>query len=51
VQENPTMVEEDVNLSWVFSIDVDQPYSFAEALNGEDSQHWKKAMDFEFQSL
>jgi hypothetical protein len=22
-----------------------------EALNGEDSEHWKKAMDFEFQSL
>jgi hypothetical protein len=49
VQENPTMVEEDVNLSCVFSID--QPHSFVEAVNGEDSQHWKKAMDFEIQSL
>jgi hypothetical protein len=49
VQENPTMVEEDVNLSCVFSVDVDQPHSFVEALNGEGSQHWKKAMDSEFQ--
>ncbi len=29
-----------------FSIDVDEPHSSVKALNGEDSQHWKKAMDF-----
>jgi hypothetical protein len=31
-----------VNPSCVFSIDVDEPPFFVEALNGEDSQHWKK---------
>jgi hypothetical protein len=25
---------------------VDEPHSFVEILNGENSQHWKKAMDF-----
>jgi hypothetical protein len=47
MQENPT----NVNPSYVFSIDVDEPYFFVEALNGEDSEHWKKAMDSNFQSL
>jgi hypothetical protein len=49
MQKNPTMVEEDMNPSWVFYVDVDEPHSFVEALNGEDSQHWKKAMDSKFQ--
>jgi hypothetical protein len=39
VQENPIMVEEDVNPSCVFSIDVNEPHCFVEALNDEDSQH------------
>jgi hypothetical protein len=39
VQENPIIVEEDVNPSCVSSIDVNEPHSFMEALNGEDSQH------------
>jgi hypothetical protein len=39
VQENPIMVEKDVNPSCVFSIDVNGPHSFVEALNGENSQH------------
>jgi hypothetical protein len=45
------MVEEDVNLSCVISIDVDEHDHFVEALSGEDSQYWKKNMDYEFQSL
>ncbi len=45
------MVEKDVNLSCAFFIDVNEPHYFVEALNGEDSQHWKKAMDFKFQYL
>jgi hypothetical protein len=40
-----------VNLSYVFNVDVDEPHSFGEALNVEESQHWKKAMDSKFQSL
>jgi hypothetical protein len=51
MQKNPTMDEEDVNLACVFLVDVDEPHFFMEALNGEDSQHWKKAMDFKFQFL
>jgi hypothetical protein len=51
MQENPTIVEEDVNPSYVFFVDVDEPHSFVKALNGEVSQHWKKAMDLKFQSL
>jgi hypothetical protein len=39
VQENPMMLEKYVNPSCVFSIDVNEPHSFVEALNGEDSQH------------
>jgi hypothetical protein len=31
-----------------FFVDVDEPHSFVVALNGEDSQYWKKAMDFKF---
>jgi hypothetical protein len=31
------MVEEDVNPSCVFYVDVDESHSFVEALNGEDS--------------
>jgi hypothetical protein len=45
MQKNPTMVEEDVNPSCVFYVDVDELHSFVEALNGEDSLHYKKAMD------
>jgi hypothetical protein len=37
-QENPIMVE-DVNHSFIYSIDVNEPHSFVEVLNGEDSQH------------
>jgi hypothetical protein len=33
VQENPTMVEEDLNPSYVFFVDVDEPHSFVDALN------------------
>jgi hypothetical protein len=33
------MVEEDVNPSYVFFVDVDEPHSFVEALNGENSQY------------
>jgi hypothetical protein len=40
------MVEEDVNPSYVFFTNVDDPYSFVDALNGEDSQHWKKGHGF-----
>jgi hypothetical protein len=29
-------------------VDVNEPHSFMEDLNGEDLQHWIKAMDFEF---
>jgi hypothetical protein len=46
VPKNPIMIEEDVNPS--FFLDVDEPHSFVVALNGEDSQYWKKAMDFKF---
>ncbi len=36
VQENPIMVEEDVNPSFIyFSVDVDEPHYLLEALNGE----------------
>jgi hypothetical protein len=42
VQENSTMIEKNVNPSSIFSIDVDEPFFFVEALNNEDSQHWKK---------
>jgi hypothetical protein len=42
------MVEEDVNASYVYFVDVDEPHYFVDALNDEDSQHWKKAMDSEF---
>jgi hypothetical protein len=45
------MVEKNVNISCVISIDVDEHHSFVEALNGEDSQYWKKNMEYEFQSL
>jgi hypothetical protein len=31
------MVEEDVNPSYVFFVDVDEPDLFVEALNGENS--------------
>jgi hypothetical protein len=31
--ENPMMVDKNVNLSYVFSIDVDEPHFFVEALN------------------
>ncbi len=51
MQENPTMVKKDVNHSCVLSIDVDELHSFVKALNGEISQHWKKAIDFDFQPL
>jgi len=50
MQKNPTMVKENMNSSCVFYVDVDEPHSFVEALNGEDSQHWKKVMDSKFQS-
>jgi hypothetical protein len=41
--------EEDMNLSYVFFVDVDEgSHSFVKALNGEDSQYWKKAMDLSF---
>jgi len=40
-----------VNHSCVFSIDADEPHSFVKALNGENSQHWKKAIDYDFQPL
>jgi len=50
MQENPTMVEENMNPSYLFSIDANEPHSFVEALNNEDSQHWKKAMDSKVQS-
>jgi hypothetical protein len=43
-----TMVDKDMNLSCIFSMDVDEPHSLVEALNNKYSQHWKKAMDFEF---
>jgi len=46
-----TMVKKDLNLSYVFLVDVDEPYYFVKSLNGEDSQHSKKAIDFKFQSL
>jgi hypothetical protein len=36
------------NISYVFSINFDEPHSFVEISNGENSQHWKKAMDFKF---
>jgi hypothetical protein len=36
VQENLTMVEKYVNPSCVFSLDVDEPHYFVEALNCED---------------
>jgi hypothetical protein len=51
MRKNLTMDEEDVNPSCVFLVDVDfdEPHFFMEALNGEDSQLWKKAMDFKFQ--
>jgi len=39
VQYNPTMVEEDVNPSYIFFVVVDKPHSFVEALNGENSQY------------
>jgi hypothetical protein len=31
-----------------FFINVEEPHSFVKSLNGEDPQHWKKAMDFKF---
>jgi hypothetical protein len=37
MQKNPTMVEEDMNPSCVFYVDVDEPHFFVKALNGEDS--------------
>ncbi len=37
--------------SSIFYFDVDEPHSFINNLNGEDSQHWKKAMESKFQSL
>jgi hypothetical protein len=40
-----------VNPSSIFYFDVDEPRSFTKSLNGEDSQHWKKAMEFKFQFL
>ncbi len=48
MQEIPTIVEEDVNPSYVFFVNVDEPHYFVDDLNGEDSQHWKKVMDSEF---
>jgi hypothetical protein len=42
MQENPTIFFKNVNHSCFFSIDVDEPHSFVKALNGENSQHWKK---------
>jgi len=42
------MVEKEVNISCVFFVDVNEPHSFMEALDGEDLQHWIHAMDFEF---
>jgi hypothetical protein len=37
VQENPTMVEKNVNHSFVLSMDADKPHSFVEGLNSENS--------------
>jgi hypothetical protein len=51
MQENSIMIGKNLNLSYVLLIDVEEPHSFVVSLNGEDSQHWKKAMDFKFQSL
>jgi hypothetical protein len=51
VQNNTTMVKENVNPSCVFPIDVNEPHFFVQVLNDEDSQHWKKATDFEFKCL
>jgi hypothetical protein len=45
------MVENDVNISCLFLVDVDEPHYFVEVLNGEDSQHWKNVVDSKFQSL
>jgi hypothetical protein len=45
------MVEKDVKFSCVLYHDVDELHFLMEALNGEDSQHWTKIMDFKFQSL
>jgi hypothetical protein len=45
------MVEKNVNPSLFFNVDVDESHSFVEVLHGEDLEHWKKAMDFKFQSL
>jgi hypothetical protein len=45
------MVEKDINISCVLYHDVDEFHFFMAALNGEDSQHWIKTMDFKFQSL
>jgi hypothetical protein len=53
MQKNLSMDEGDGNPSCVFlvDVDVDEPHFFMEALNGEYSQLWKKAMDFKFQFL
>ncbi len=37
MQKNSTLVEENMNPSCVFYVDVDEPHFFVEALNGEDS--------------
>jgi hypothetical protein len=48
LQKNPTMVLEKCESFMFCFVDVDKPHYFVEGLNGENSQHWKKAMDFEF---
>jgi hypothetical protein len=48
MKENPIVVGKDVKSFMFFSINVNEPHFFVKTLNGENSQHWKKAMDFKF---
>jgi hypothetical protein len=51
VQNNPTMVKENMNPSCAFLLMLMNTIFFVQVLNDEDSQHWRKTMDFEFKYL
>jgi hypothetical protein len=51
MKENMMLDGKNQNPSYVFSIYIKNFHPFMEVLGSQDSLQWKKAKDFEFQSL
>ncbi len=51
MKENMMLDGKNQNPSYVFSIYIKNLHSLMEALESQDSLQWKKAIDFEFQTL